>query len=99
MKIIRVLIVGVLAFAVAAPLLGCKKKEAPTAAKTATAATVAAAVTCPKPGEDLICQECKTLFTTPDEYAAHMEKVHPEKWAAMSEEFHKNFPAPGTAKK
>jgi curli biogenesis system outer membrane secretion channel CsgG len=96
MKTVRTLVVVVLALALAGALVACKKKEAPPTAVTAkTAATATAAVTCPKPGEDLICQDCKTLFMTPEEYRDHMSKQHPDKWAMMQGDFEKNFPSGG----
>jgi hypothetical protein len=88
---LRVFIILALAFGVAATFVGCKKKEeAPTAETVAeTAAETAATeeIACPAPGEDLICDDCKELFMTDEEYAAHMEAKHPEKWAKMKDKF------------
>ncbi|NIT37295.1 MAG: hypothetical protein GTN49_12500 [candidate division Zixibacteria bacterium] len=88
--IVVAIIVTILALGAA--LYGCKKKEevappAETAAET-EAAISEEEVVCPAPGEDLICVECKELFVTDDEYAAHMEKQHPEKWTVIKEKFH-----------
>jgi len=100
MKSFKIVVVIALTLAVAVAFCGCKKKEVkPTVATAAKTAATAVTVVCPKPGEDLICQDCKTLFTTPDEYKTHMEKTHPDKWATMKDEFTKNFPPAGTAKK
>lgn len=76
---------GALTFA----FYGCKKKEeVPTAETAETAETaVAEEVTCPAPGDDLICEECQTLFMTDQEYASHMEATHPEKWGKMKDKF------------
>jgi uncharacterized C2H2 Zn-finger protein len=91
-KYAQAIIILCAAFALAAALCGCKKKEeiptAETAAETATAAEKE--IACPAPGEDLICEECGILFqgdTAEKEYAAHMEKEHPEKWAKIKDKF------------
>jgi hypothetical protein len=91
-KYFKVIIILCAALALAAALYGCKKKEevptAETAAETATAA--AEGIACPAPGEDLIDEECGILFqgdTADKDYAAHMEKEHPEKWAEMKDKF------------
>ncbi len=89
MKSLRVFIIICVALALACAAVGCKKKEVkPTVATAGTAAkTAEVAVSCPKPGEDLICQDCKTLFMSDKEYAEHMEKQHPEKWTKMKDKF------------
>ncbi len=91
MKYFTVFIIAALALALAVTVFGCKKKvEAPTAetaAETAAETVAEAEITCPAPGEDLICEECQTLFMTDEEYAAHMESTHPEKWAKIKDEF------------
>ncbi len=91
MKYLTVIIIAALALALAAAVSGCKKKvEAPTAetaAETAAKTVAKEEVKCPAPGEDLICQQCKTLFMTDKEYAAHMESKHPEEWAKIKDEF------------
>jgi hypothetical protein len=90
-KYLRICIALALAFGVAAAFVGCKKQEevptAETAAETAAETVAKAEVTCPAPGEDLICEECKELFMSDEDYAAHMETKHPEKWAMMKDEF------------
>lgn len=73
----------------AALFVACKKKvPEPGTAKTAEPAkTAEVAVKCPKPGEDLICEDCKMLFVKDQDYADHMEKNHPEKWAKIKDQF------------
>jgi len=88
MKSYRTLIVIATALALAFVVAACKKKETkPTVATAGTAKTAEVAITCPKPGEDLICQQCKTLFMTDKEYAEHMEKQHPQEWAKIKDQF------------
>jgi RNase P subunit RPR2 len=90
-KYLTVFIVAVLALALAAAVSGCKKKAEPptaeTVAETAAETVAKKEVKCPAPGEDLICEECQTLFMTDKEYAAHMESKHPEEWAKIKDEF------------
>ncbi len=91
MNFLKAIIIPSLALSLAAAFCGCKKKEevvtAETAAETAAKTAAGEEIACPAPGEDLICKECKTLFMTDEEYAAHMEKNHPEKWAQMKDKF------------
>jgi len=90
-KYLKAFIVVALALGVAAVFVGCKKKEevptAETAAETAAETVAKEEVACPAPGEDLICEECKELFMADEDYAAHMETKHPEKWAKVKDEF------------
>jgi len=90
MPLLRSLILLAVIITLVVSFAACKKKEPqPTAATGAETAKTAETVSvhCPKPGEDLICEECKTLFMTDEEYAAHMEKQHPDKWAKIKDEF------------
>jgi len=104
MKLLRITVAVIAVLAVALAFAGCKKKEGKTTAGTAgtAAKTAEVSVTCPKPGENLICQDCKTLFMTDQEYADHMEKQHPDKWKAMKDKFwemRKGAPPAGTGTK
>ncbi len=91
MKYLKVFIVIMFALGLAAAFVGCKKKEeaptAETAAETVAETPAEEEVACPAPGEDLICEDCKTLFMTDGEYASHMEETHPDKWAMMKDKF------------
>ena len=88
MKFLKVIIISSVALSLAAAFFGCKKeKEVPTAETAAAETAAEEEIACPAPGEDLICEECKTLFMTDEEYAGHMEKSHPDRWAAMKDEF------------
>ncbi len=93
MKYPAVVAIIVAIFALTAVLYGCKKKEevAPTVETAETGeAVLEEEIVCPAPGEDLICVWCAepTLFLTEEEYTAHMEKEHPEKWALIKDEFY-----------
>ena len=103
MKCFKVIIIMCAAFALAAVLYGCKKKEEAATVETAaeTAKTAAEDIACPAPGEDLICKDCGILFqgdTADKDYAAHMEKEHPEKWAKMKDKFWEMRKGEGEAK-
>jgi hypothetical protein len=81
-------------FALTAVLYGCKKKEE-VASTVETAETGEAVleeeIVCPAPGEPLICEECGILFEGDNkeaDYVAHMEEMHPEKWALIKDEFY-----------
>lgn len=88
MKFIKAIIITSVAISLTAAVYGCKKKEEVPTAETVVAETTAEEeIACPAPGEDLICEECKTLFMTDEEYAGHMEKSHPGRWAEMKDEF------------
>ncbi len=91
-QIVAAIIVTI--FALTAILCGCKKKEevAPTVETAETGeAVVEEEIVCPAPGEDLICKDCGILFEGDNkeaDYVAHMEEMHPEKWAKIKDEFY-----------
>jgi hypothetical protein len=94
-KYLTIFVMGMLVLALGGAVSGCKKGEAPTAepsAETAAETIAQEEVTCPAPGQDLICEECGILFqgaSADKDYAAHMEEKHPEKWAKIKDEFWK----------
>lgn len=88
MNFIKAIIISSVAISLTVAFYGCKKEEeVPTAETVAAETTAEEEIACPAPGEDLICEECKTLFMTDEEYAGHMEKNHPERWAKIKDEF------------
>lgn len=95
MKYVKVTGIIIFILSLGAAFYGCKKaEEAPTDEMTAETAAETAApgeeIACPAPGDDLICEECGILFqgdSADEEYAAHMEEKHPEKWAKMKDKF------------
>ncbi len=90
MRVSFLVIVLCAALALTLGAYGCKKKEeaVPTAETAVETAGGTAQAEVPGPGDDLICNECKTLFTTDEEYAAHMESQHPAEWAKIKDRFY-----------